>query len=794
MFTNYIKIALRYFSRNKSITSIKIIGLALGLAVTFFILIYISAETSYNDYNTKKDRIFVINRYDGIGGWKSRETCFPMREALINDFPEIECVTRVSKLKNILVLKDEQEIKEKEFICVDKSFFDIFTLNKLEGEFNTFSENDNQLVITESTARKYFGRTDVVNESLKIKIANTEYSHNIVAVINDFPKTTTIKADFISTIEFGLQQVSTAVMWNDGIDRSPDFFRTNWESDFLETYILFKDKTLAHNFDKKLQVMESKYLKDTTQQEYYIQNLKDIYLHSTDMLDKDELGDISSILLFGGIALLVLLIACINYIILSVTQIINRTKEIGIRKILGAKQGDLFRQIIIESLIIVVITVPIAFVLIEQFRPAMEEVIKKQFIITYNWKFLLGLISIISFVVFVPGLNIIYYLNRISPISIFRKDKPISKKRFNSRKILIVLQFIIFIVLIVLTIGIKRQINYSIKSDLGFNPENKVVVQVSDLVKTGKYEAFKNEILKNPDVVNVSAAMWLPPTTGRMIMDYSDSSLTESIKMEVLFVDHDFIETFDLELLEGNSLKDFKDSKGLKVVGNEQAKKLMGADIIGRKFWDGDIIGIVKDFRFHSVHENVNPMVLIAGGPMIREMVIDLQSEINEKVLLKLKKDIKSAFPEFNSEFEILTQRFDFLYNKEKQQAKLIGIYSFLAIFIAAIGLLGLTISTTQKQTKSIAIRKVNGATTISIWKLLISSYVNLIMIAFIVAVPISYYFLDKWLNNFAYKSNIAWWIFIVAGILAIFISLLTVSWYSIRAARQNPVNSLRCE
>lgn len=793
MITNYIKTAFRNFSRNKSITSIKIIGLALGLAVTIFILIYISAETSYNDYNFNKDKVFRINRIDHLAGWKSRETCFPMKEALVNDFPEIELASRVFKLKDIFVIKDEQEIDEKEFICVDKEFFNIFTTHRILGDLSSFSESDNQLVITESAAIKYFGKVDAVNESLQIKIGNKKYIHTIVAVIKDFPKTSTIKADFISTIEFGLQQISSVMIWSDGLDRSPDFYRSSWTSNFLETYVLFTQNSTG-NFDHKLQAMEAKYLEDTTKQDYYIQNLKDIYLHSTDMLGKEDYGDLNSILIFGAIALLVLLIACINYIILSVTQIINRTKEVGVRKILGAKQGDLFRQIIIESLMVVIITLPIAFILIEQFRPAMEEIIKKQFIITYNLKFLLGLISIISFVVFVPGLNIVYYLNRISPISIFRKDKLISKKRFSSRKLLIILQFVIFIVLIVLAVGIKRQINYSIKSDLGFNPNNKIVLQVSDFVKEGKYNTLKDEILKNPNVLNVSGAMWLPPTVGSMMFGYSDSIFVEPIKLEGLFVDQDFIETLDIDLIEGHSFKAFENDKGLKVIINEKAKEIFGEDCIGKRFWDGNIVGVVKDFRFHPTHSNIKPMILVTQVPMIREMVIDLNTEINKKVLTKLRRDLESVFPEFNSEFEILTDRFDDLYNKEKRQAKLIGIYSFLAIFIAAIGLLGLTISTTQKQTKNIAIRKVHGATTISIWKMLISSYVNLILIAFIIAVPLSYYCLDKWLNNFAYRSNIAWWVFIVAGFLAIFISMLTVSWYSVRAARQNPVESLRYE
>lgn len=796
MLYNYLKTALRNFYRNKSITLIKIIGLSLGLAVTFFILIYVTTETSYNDYNRNKERIFRVNQNNLLHGWKSQQTCYPMRDELLNNFPEIEHATRIIKLNKIQVFSKDQFIPETNFISTDKSIFNILSLKKINGDFSEFSSNPNQLVISKTAANKYFGNTDVIHKALKVLSGEEEYQLNIIAVIDDIPKTSTIKADFFVNTDFGIQQANNILTWSDGKDREVDFYKTNWESNFLETYILLKDKKDAIAFDKKLKDFETKYLKDTTERDFYLQNIEDIYLHSNDMFGSNMLGDLNSIYIFSAIAFLVLLIACINYIILSVSQILSRTKEVGIRKILGAFQKDLFFQILVESLILLVITVPLAFIFIEQFRPLLEQILHKELLVIYNSKFIIGFIAIVLFVTLVPGLNIIYFLNRISPLQIIKNEAITKPSRFNFRKVLIVFQFIIFISLVVLTIGIKRQLNFSSSSDLGFNPENKIAIQIENIVKSGKYEAVKNEILKNPDILNVSGAMWLPPSQGKMSLSYSDTSLgPDPIQLEALFVDKDFLETFDIKLLEGKSLNEFELSSGLKVVLNKEAKKLFGEkDVFGMKFWDGEIIGVADNFRFHSAHEMIGPMVLISGEFMVREMVVNFKNPINQKSILKFKKQLQDNFPEINTEPEILSERFDFLYKKEKRLGLLLGIFSSLAIFIASIGLLGLTIFTTKKKTKNIAIRKVNGASSYSIWKYLISGYIKLISIAFFLAIPASFYFLNRWLQSFAYKTNIAWWIFIIAGVLALFISIITISWYSIKAARSNPVESLRYE
>lgn len=794
MTLNYIKTALRNFNRNKSITVIKILGLALGLAVTFFILIYVSTETSYNDYNKKRERIFRINQVDSKYGWKSANTPFPMRDGLISNFPEIEESVRIIYINNIEVNKGTQIFKDNRILCTDSSFFEVFTVQKIVGNFSDF-KNNNSVVLTKTAAIKYFGTIDIINEPLECKSGEEKFILNVIAVIEDLPQTSTLKADFISTINIGLDQANKRMIWSDGKERASEFYRTNWKTNFLETFVLFQNENNALDFDKKLKLLEEKYLEDTTERDYYIQNLEDIYLHSKDISGNENLGDLNSIYIFSVIAFLVLLIACINYIILSISQIITRTKEIGIRKISGANQFDLFNQISIESFLIILFTVPLSFILIEQFRPMLETVLGKQVILSYNLKFILGFVGILIFVVFVPGMNIMYYLNKISPVSILRKENQNSKQKLSLRKALIILQFIIFISLVVLSLGIKKQIEFSTQNNLGFNPENKLVIQVASLVKEDKFQTLKTELLKVPEIKNVSGAMWLPPSNSRMTFNYSDSIYTEPINMEALFVDQDFIETFDIKLVEGKSLSEFETNPDWKILVNESAAKMLGRDkIIGRTIWNGEVIGIVNDFRFHSVHEVIHPMILIAGEHMIREMVVSFNYQINDKDGLGLKSVLEDFYTYIEKEPELLSERFKNLYEKENRLGSLIGIFSFLAIFIASIGLLGITIFNTKKQTKNIAIRKVNGASPIIIWKLLISNYVKLIIIALFIAIPISYLILNTWLQGFAYRISIEWWLFAVAGILALFISIATISWYSFKAARQNPVNGLRYE
>ena len=503
-------------------------------------------------------------------------------------------------------------------------------------------------------------------------------------------------------------------------------------------------------------------------------------------------GNFKSIYIFSAVALLVLLIASINYIILSASQIVSRTKEIGVRKILGAQKKSLLKLLFTESFIVSIVAFILAFIIIEQFRPLINQFFNKQIIILFNWKMLLGTLLILGIVTLAPSVYMMYYFNKISPIDIMRKEKMYRHHKFSLKKVMLALQYIIFVGLVIGSLGIVKQLKYAMHSDLGFNSENKLVIPVAEMVQAGKYQTIKQELLKINEIDNISGAMWLPPSNSRMSVNMSlPNDPAEKINVEGLFVDKDFIETFDLKMVEGNSFRFYGENTQGKVIINEKARQYFE---LRNEVRGNEIVGVVKDFKFHSFHEQIEPMFLVVGDFMIRNMVIHYNTRDISSLTEQIKKGILDVYPQMQFDHSFLTDNFDELYKEEKRMAVLISVFSFLAIIIASLGLLGITIFTTKKQTKNIAIRKVNGASTASIFKFFVSDYIKLIVIALIIASPLAYYLLNQWLQNFAYQTSIAWWMFVFAGLLALFFTLITISWYSIKAARKNPVESLRYE
>ena len=796
MISNYIKTALRNFYRNKSITLIKILGLSLGLSVTFFILIFISQETSYNKVHENHDSIYRVIEENYAHNWHMNSTPFPLSTELVNNYPEVKNATRILRLSGTTIKMDNEIFNANKFICVDGDFFEIFTIEKLNGDFLDFDNDFLNIAISESAAIKYFGNIDLVNKIMSINSYGNEYDLTIKAVYKDFPVTSTIRPDFIASVNMGIKQMDKMITSTDNEVKDEEYYRNQWEFGFLETYVLLRENTNPKHINTILKKIEAKNVEDITERDYYLQSFNDIYLHSSHIRGSSPQGNLSSIYIFSAIALLVLIIACINYIILSTSQIISRSKEIGVRKIIGAGGRDLLKQILTESFIIALFAIVLSFIIIEQFRPLLNQLLEKQIFITYGWKFITGFLLVTSFIILMPGFYILYYLNRISPVSILGKEKMHGASKFNFKKILIVVQFIIFIVLVVGAVGIIKQLHFAMHSDLGFSIDNRLIISVSEQAKSGKYQTIKDELLKNPQIKNISGAMWLPPSNNRMSVNLpKPNNEDEQITMEALFVDKDFIETFNLELTEGKSFKEFGSNAEWKIIINQQAKTFLDIDnIVGTKIWGGEIVGVVSDFKFHSFHEKVPPLVIIVGKRMINEMVIHYDNEFNLSLIEDIENSILDISPEIQFNYKHLKDGFETFYKEEKKQAVLISIFSLIAIFIASIGLLGLIIFTAKKQSKYIAIRKVNGASIANILKLIAGDYVKLIVIALVIAIPIAYYVLNRWLQNFAYKTNIDWWLFALAGTSAFIITMLTISWYSIKAARKNPVESLRYE
>ncbi len=792
MIFNYIKTALRNFYRNKSITVIKIIGLALGLAAIFFILIYIIQETSYNKYLKNNKLIYRIISENHIHGWNTRNITYQMRDELKNNYPEVAKATRIFNFYQTKIKHNQEIYPADNYICTDGDFFDIFQPQMLYGDITDFDNDFNQVVISKSMALKYFGQTDVINKVLTVISFDKEFNLVIKAVFDDFPVNSTIRPNYISPIELGMQQVNKMMVSSSNEKPDISYFKTNWDIELLETYILLKNKSDHDQFGHIFKEIIKRKYDDPDERDFYLQNVTDVYLHSEKIISEEKKGDLSSIYIFSVVAFFVLIIASINYVILSTSQAISRTKEIGIRKIIGANRKELFKMIITESVIISVVAFILSFIIIEQARPIINQLLDQQIYVHVNWKFISGTLLILLLITIIPGLYLMYYINRITPIKILNNQKIYTNQKLSLRKVLITLQFVIFICLIVGSIGIIKQVKFAMNSDLGYNTDHKLVIPVAELVQMGKYQTVKQELLKVKGIKNISGAMWLPPSNSKMSVNYKDpKNPDESFNIEALFVDTDFIETLNLKMLEGNPFSFYGENASGKVIINQQAKKYFK---IGDEIWKNEIVGVVNDFKFHSFHEKEGPMFLVVGKHMVRSMVINYDKTAEKSIVEKVNIKLSELYPDMQFNHSFLSDNFNDLYQNEERQAFLISIFSFLAIFIASIGLLGLTIFTTKKQTKNIAIRKVNGATVTSIIKLLVSDYFKLILIALIIATPISYYLLHEWLQNFAYQTTINWWIFALAGVIALTITILTISWYCIKAARRNPVESLRYE
>ncbi|MEE4196698.1 MAG: FtsX-like permease family protein [Bacteroidales bacterium] len=793
MLIHNFKTAIRNFLRNKSITFIKILGLSLGMASIFFILIFIIQETSYNQYLENHENIYRIIQQNRVHHWETAQAPYQLRDELLASYPEIEKAARVFNFHSSSIAINQQTFPARNYICTDSDFFEIFKPRLLSGTITDFEDNPYQIAISRSTAEKFFGTTDVINKEMKILTFDEEIQVLVKAVYEDFPITSTLSPDFISPLEMAMMQINKYMMSSDNVLRAVSYFKENWELEIFTTYILYDENANPASFREISDDITARKFENPDDRAFYLQQITDVYLQSQDIMGGEVKGNLTSIYIFSAVALLVLIIASINYIILSTSQIVSRTREVGVRKILGAHKRSLLKLLFTESFIVSAVAFILAFIIIEQFRPIINHFFQKQIIILFNWEMFLGTLLILGFVAIAPAVYMMYYFNKISPVDIMRKKiMYIHRSNFSLKKIMLTLQYFIFIGLVIGSIGIVKQLRFAMHSDLGFNPENKLVIPVAEMVQAGKYQTAKQELLKINEIVNISGAMWLPPSNSRMSVSMAmPDHPEENINVEGLFVDKNFIETFDLKLVEGNSFSIYGENAEGKVIINENARQYFE---LGDKVWGNEIVGVVKDFNYHSLHESIGPMFLVVGDYMIRNMVLSYHTSDISSLMEKIDQKLSGVYPQAEINYSFLTENFDELYKNEKQMAILISIFSLLAIVIASLGLLGITIFTTKKQTKNIAIRKVNGASTASIFRLFMSDYVKLIFIALIIASPVTYYILHRWLQNFAYQTQLSGWMFILAGLLALFFTLITISWYSLRAARRNPVESLRYE
>ncbi|GAB3704457.1 ABC transporter permease [Spirosoma flavus] len=807
MLTNYLKIAWRNLLRNKAFSAINIVGLAFGLATCLLISLFLLDELSYDRYNDKANRIVRVVFHAVMNGGEINEANVmpPVAPTLKADYPEVEAATRIHTVGSPSIMVGEKTFRDDRLAYVDSNFFQVFSLPLIHGDAKTALLQPNTAVITQDMAQKCFGNENPIGKVVTIKSWNALFK--VTGVIDRMP----VNSHFHFDMLMSMAGVSDA--------KSP-----SWMTSGFFTYLVLAKGYNPKQLEAKLPQMVNKYMGPQLQQAFgmtmtqfrqkgneigfRIQPLTDIHLHSNLTGEIEANGDVQYVYIFGAIAVFMLLIACINFMNLSTAGASKRAKEVGIRKVMGSVRQSLTNQFLIESLLLTMIALVLAIGLVYMALPLFNELAGKALALNFggnNW-LLPGLLMLGIIVGILAGSYPAFFLSSFKPIAVLKGTKFTGdRKSIGLRSGLVVVQFFISIILMVGTTVVYQQLNYIQHKKLGYSKEQ--VLVLPDTWQLAKNEAvFRNQIMQDPRVVNVSMSGYLPagPSYNNNYMMFPESNPTQYVKGVRYNVDYDYIPTLGMQMAAGrNFSKEYgTDSSG--VIINETAAQTLGwknnalGKTIGHAENEGakklyKVIGVVKDFHFRSLHESISPLVMTlgenSGAVIIKAKTTDVAG-----LLASLEKEWKKLTTDAPFTYSFLDKRFNDTYLAEQKTGRILGLFAGLTIFVACLGLFGLATFTAEQRTKEIGVRKVLGASVGSIVTLLSKDFLRLVAIAIVLASPVAWYVMSRWLQDFAYKIDIQWWMFVLAAVLAVSIALITVSFQSIKAALMNPVKSLRSE
>ncbi len=797
MFKNYLKTAFRNLIRNKFYSIINIVGLSIGITACILIMLYVQSELSYDKFHEKADRIYRVNLYGVLNDDEINQpfTSPPLAKAMQNEIPEVEEAVRLTRLQPV-IRHNNDVFNEKSWYFADANFFKIFSASFINGNPENALSQPNSVVLTESTANRYFGKDNPIGQFITWE---NDRDYQVTGVIKDYPENTHIKPDFLASIK------------GQDIDDNLD-----WISNNIYNYILVKEGFTKQDVDAKLEGLVEKYVGPVVKQafgvsfeklksqgliyKWYAQPLGEIHFDREVSQGPEPLGNKSYMLIFSIIAIFVLVIACINYMNMSTARSANRAKEVGIKKSLGSNRNYLVFQFLSESVLVTLIALAFALLLIKLLLPGFNNLIDKQLVFNYfdNFK------TIPLMVAFGIGIGIIagsypaFFLASFNPVKVIKGIHKSEGGHAKLRSGLVIFQLIVSIVLFSGTFFISKQLSFLQSKELGFNKENLVIINKANYLGN-QMSSFKNELLAQSSILEITNTSSIPGriNSGGTFFHHSVNDLRG---MNTIWSDCDFIKTYQIKLKEGRFFEEGSQSNARSVVLNETAlKQLNIEEPIGKKIYEGiktdetalTIIGVMKDFNCESLHEEMSSLVLIngSGGYLSVRISGDIQQNL---------KKIEQTWDKFakgqSLDYVFFDEDFGRLYTAEVRTKKIVSIFSALAILIACLGLLALAAFVAEQRTKEIGIRKVNGARISEILLSLNRNFMKWVGIAFVIAVPGAWYLLNNWLGNFAYKTNLSWWVFVLAGVAAFLVTMLTVSWISWKAATRNPVEALRYE
>lgn len=807
MIKNYLKVATRILKRHKAYSAINILGLAIGMASCLLILLYIQDELSYDRFNKNYHRIYRIATYTQMGdtGVNVVGAAPPMAQTLVEEYPEVEDAVRFQYGDDVRVSFGEKSFREKRVVYTDPSFFNIFTVPLLSGDAKNVLESPRTVVLSERTAKKYFGNTDPIGKALMF---DGKVDYKVTGVFEEIPENSHFHFDIMASLS-----------------SLPESQMPNWINFNYMTYLLLKPGADPKVIDAQFSMIFKKYAGPQLQKamgksfeemtrdigmkiESSLQPLKNVHLYSDLMGEFEPNSDIKYIYILSAIALFILIIASINFMNLSTARSAGRAKEVGLRKVLGSQRRELVKQFLTESLILSVIALAFAFILFWMGLRLFNSLSGKEFSLSdldngFMWA---AFVAITVVTGLLAGCYPAFFISAYRPVNVLRGRMRTGAKTISLRRILVIFQFAASIILIVGTFVVFNQLRYIQNKNLGFNKEQVIVLDNAHLLKR-QSESFKNEVIKNPQVVSGTMSSCLPIPSARemmMVAPEGEPMTEDSPPMAIWPVDHDYIKTLEIKIVAGRDFSRAHATDKDAAIVNQKAVQHFGwDDPLGKRIQKFvslggrpkvyTIIGVMEDFHFDSLRFSIKPLVLYMGRST-GLMSFRIKTDDISGTIGFLRKKWNDFLPGEPFAYSFLDERFFNTYKSEQRIGKIFGVFSSLAIFISCLGLFGLAAFMAEKRTKEIGIRKVLGASVPNIIRLMIREFMILVGIATLIAWPIAYFIMRRWLQDFAYRVNLGIHLFVLAGLVALFIALTTVVFQAIKAAIANPVISLRYE
>jgi putative ABC transport system permease protein len=802
MFKNYLKIAFRNLFRQKTYSFINIFGLALGLAACILVGLYIYQDFNYDNYHQNGDKLYrvSIKTIAPNGTDHTAQTPALVAPNLEQNFPEIDKISRIFFSSKDLIAYEEKKFYEEDIVFADEDFFEMLSYKTLQGNPAEFLKKENSIIITRKIAEKYFGTENPVG---KIFNFNNRVNLEIAGVIENVPVNSHFTFDMVATYE-------TLV------DLPQGNYLDQWGATFGSyTYVMLHSETDIEQFINKVDPFLTDKMETSPRitKSVILQPIESIHLFSHIDDEINPNSSISYIIILGSISIFILILACINFINLTTARAVRRAREIGVRKVFGAFKLQLVRQFLGESILITLIALGLAFVLVELFEPSFSQLIGSPLIYNCfdNISIFFIIIAASLFIGILAGLYPAFVLTHYQPVLVMKGATKQGKSGSAIlRKGLVLFQFSISIILIIFTILISQQINFMRGFNMGFDKDQVVVLKTPERMSYNS-ETMKNEINAIPGVVESSTSLGIPlmgsgfGTNLTPNMEIEDEDFMISVKM----IDHNYLDFYDIPLLAGRKLSELSgaDFRTVTVVNESTVKKLgftSNEEAIGHAYTIGlsdgvkrfepEIIGVVKDFHFNSLHEEVSPLLFMNWPFLFQEVSIKINPISVPETIKRIKNVWEKFYPAHPFDYSFLDEKVDKMYKAEQKSFRVISTFSVLAIIIACMGLLGLTFYTTEQRRKEIGIRKILGASIPNIIKNISMEFLKLVLIANMIAWPVAYFMMKKWLETFAYRIPIDVGVFLLSGLVALCIALLTVSYQTIRAANTNPAEVMKYE